>query len=191
MYKIAQVVLRIIFWLLFRLKAVGAGNIPMSGPVIVCCNHRNLLDPPIVGCPLPRKMRFMAKAELFKVPVFSQIIRYFGAFPVKRGGMSKETIKTTLNLLRDNQVLCIFPEGSRNADLGEGKKGAATFAIRTNAMILPAAIIGNYKLFRPLKVVYGQPFYVTPPEHLPAAEQLEAATEQIMASIRELIERHS
>lgn len=192
MYKIAQWLLRALFTVMYGgFKSVGSGHMPASGPVVLCCNHRNLLDPPIVGCAMPRKMRFMAKAELFRIPVFSQIIRYFGAFPVNRGGMSKETIRTALQLLKQNEVLCIFPEGTRHAALGSGKKGAASLAMRSGAMILPAAIIGSYRLFHPIKVVYGEPFFLTPPEDLPASEQLEAATEQIMASIRQLIERHS
>jgi 1-acyl-sn-glycerol-3-phosphate acyltransferase len=190
-YSIARYIIRALFGIVYRLKPIGAHHLPSSGPVIICCNHRSYLDPPVVGCALPRKLHFMAKAELFRIPLFSQLIRYLGAFPVNRGGMSKESIRTALRLLKENKVICIFPEGTRQTVLGAGKKGAASLAVRSGAQVMPAAIIGSYRLFQPLKVVYGEPFRIEHSEDLPASEQLEVATERIMASIRELIERHS
>ncbi|WP_199614977.1 lysophospholipid acyltransferase family protein [Paenibacillus alkalitolerans] len=191
LYTIAQMILRVFFGIIYRFQPIGVDRLPAEGPVIVCCNHQNNLDPPIVGCPLPRMMHFMAKAELFRVPVLSSIIRQVGAFPVNRGGMSKESIRTALQLLKEGRVICIFPEGTRQTALGAGKKGAASLAVRSGAWVVPAAIIGSYRLFQPLKVVYGEPYKIATAEDLPASAQLEVATERIMASIRELIERHS
>lgn len=127
-YTFCSTLLRIIYTILFRLEAVGRENIPKEGGVLLCSNHISNFDPPTVGIKLRRQVRFMAKSELFEIPVLGRIIKAVGAFPVKRGGVSKESIKTSLNILRDGQVLGIFPSGSRHNDGGIGKKGAASFA---------------------------------------------------------------
>jgi 1-acyl-sn-glycerol-3-phosphate acyltransferase len=191
LYPIAQTLLKIFFRTFYRLRPIGLEKLPAVGPVIVCCNHRNNMDPPIVGIELSRRVSFMAKAELFRIPVLGPVIRGLGAFPVNRGGMSKESIKTALSLLKEGKVIAIFPEGTRQEKLGAGKKGAAMLAMRSGAWVFPAAIIGSYQLFKPLKVVYGEPYRIEPSEEGSGSEQLEAATERIMGSIRELIEKHS
>lgn len=181
---------RIIFKIFFRLEAKGIKNIPDKGAVILCSNHISLWDPPVVGTPLERKVHFMAKAELFKVPVLGQIIKRIGAFPVKRGGVSKESIKSTLLLLRNGEVLGIFPEGSRKNKEGAGKKGAASFALKSNAVVVPVAIIGKYKLFQKMKVVYGKPVDLDSIKTEESAERINQATELIMSSIQELKQSH-
>lgn len=174
-----------IFAVMYRMKTEGLHNVPSEGPVLLCSNHISLLDPPVVGVPIKRKVHFMAKAELFDVPVLGLIIRNLGAFPVKRGGVSKESIRHSINLLKEGNVMGIFPEGTRNNTGGMGKKGAAMFAIKSGAVVVPAAIIGEYKLFRPMRVKYGKPVDLS--EFAEAtSEDLENATEKIMVSIREL-----
>lgn len=111
-----------IYAVLFPLKTIGRENIPEEGGVLLCGNHTSLLDPMTMGIKLKRKVNYMAKAELFNIPVLGQLVRQLGAFPVKRGGVSKESIKTALNLLRSGQVMGIFPEGTRNSDSGIAKK---------------------------------------------------------------------
>lgn len=186
-YKFCSTVLRIIYTILFRLEAVGRENIPQEGGVLLCSNHISNFDPPTVGIKLRRQVRFMAKSELFDVPVLGKIIKAVGAFPVKRGGVSKESIKTSLNILRNGEVLGIFPSGSRHNDGGIGKKGAASFALRSGATVIPTAIIGNYKLFRKMKVVYGAPVNLDEFKEDPSGDALERATEKIMSKINEMV----
>ncbi|MBU5672743.1 lysophospholipid acyltransferase family protein [Paenibacillus brevis] len=187
-YNICRALLRGIYKILFRLEAKGLENIPSSGGVLLCSNHISLLDPPTIGILLDRKVHFMAKKELFDIVGFGWLIRQLGAFPVKRGGVSKESIKTSLLLLREGHVMGIFPEGTRHKgdDGGEGKKGAATFALRSDATVIPVAIIGNYKLFRKTRVVYGTPVDLEAFKELKGAEAAEQATEKIMSQISEL-----
>ncbi|GIO42860.1 MULTISPECIES: lysophospholipid acyltransferase family protein [Paenibacillus] len=187
-YNICRALLRGIYKILFRLEAKGLENIPSSGGVLLCSNHISLLDPPTIGILLDRKVHFMAKKELFDIVGFGWLIRQLGAFPVKRGGVSKESIKTSLLLLREGHVMGIFPEGSRQKgdDGGEGKKGAATFALRSDATVIPVAIIGQYKLFRKTRVVYGAPVDLEAFKELKGAEAAEQATEKIMSQISEL-----
>ena len=129
----------------------------------------------------------MAKEELFRVPVLGWLIHRFGAFPVKRGGVGKDTIKTTLNLLRSGKVLGIFPEGTRRAAPdGSAKRGAATFALKTGAVVIPVAIMGQYKLFRRIRIIYGTPVDLSAFAGDSSSESIEAASEIIMKQIREL-----
>ncbi|MCM3126539.1 lysophospholipid acyltransferase family protein [Paenibacillus provencensis] len=185
-YSICRGLLRFIYTVLFRLEAVGRENIPREGGVVLCCNHISNYDPPTLGIKIERKVRFMAKSELFDIPVLGPVLKAVGAFPVKRGGVSKESIKTALKILRDGQVLGIFPQGSRNNDGGIGKKGAASFALRSGSVVVPAAIIGEYKLFRKMKIVYGKPVNLDEFKDDPSGDALERATEKIMSKIDEM-----
>lgn len=185
-YRMGQIVCNIFFSILFRLRSIGVENIPQHGPVVLCSNHISNFDPPLLGTRVPRKVHFMAKAELFEIPGFATLIKLLGAFPVKRGGVSKESIRAALQLLKDGKVLCVFPEGSRKNPSPIGKKGAATFALRSGALVVPLAIIGDYRPFRRMTVVYGKPLDLS--EFADgSSEQAEQATERIMNAIRELL----
>ncbi|MFB5763102.1 lysophospholipid acyltransferase family protein [Paenibacillus medicaginis] len=186
-YELCSGILRILYRFLFRLEAIGTENVPAEGGVLLCSNHISNLDPPTVGILLNRKVRFMAKAELFDIPVLGPLIAKLGAFPVKRGGVSKESIKLALTILRDGEVMGIFPEGSRNAQ-GMGKKGAASFALRSGAAAVPVAIVGDYKLFRKTKVIYGKPVDLEQYKAAVEGDPLELATEGIMSRIRTMKE---
>lgn len=188
-YTFIRAILRGFFFLFYSLEANGKGNVPESGPVILCSNHISTMDPPVVGIPLERKVHFMAKAELFKVPVLGGIIKRLGAFPVKRGGVSKESIRYSIDLLKSGQVMGIFPEGTRKNPGGMGKKGAAMLAMKSGAAVIPVAIIGTYKPFRKMRIYYGAPVDLREFE-VDGSDQLEAATEKIMSVIREMIASH-
>ncbi|ASA22941.1 lysophospholipid acyltransferase family protein [Paenibacillus donghaensis] len=185
-YVICRGLLRLIYAIVYPLNIVGKENVPKEGGVLLCANHLSLLDPMTIGIKLDRQVKYMAKAELFKVPVLGWLIKKVGAFPVKRGGVSKESIKTALNTLRGGNVMGIFPEGTRNSDAGVAKKGAASFALRSGAAVIPAAIIGQYKPFRRMTVVYGAPVDLSAFEGA-GSDSLEAVTDVIMGRIREMI----
>ncbi|MDR9853797.1 lysophospholipid acyltransferase family protein [Paenibacillus sp. VCA1] len=185
-YEFCRGVLNVMFTLVYRLEAVGEENIPKEGGVLLCSNHLTVLDPITVGIKVKRRIKFMAKAELFKVPVLGPVITKLGAFPVKRGGVSKESIKNSLTILRNGEVMGIFPEGTRNSDSGAAKKGAATFALRSGAAVVPVAIIGNYKFLRKMKVIYGAPLDLSGFKEMESGEAVEAVTDNIMSRIREM-----
>lgn len=184
-YVICRGLLRFIYAILFPLKIIGKENVPEEGGVLLCANHISLLDPMTIGIKLRRQVKYMAKAELFKVPVLGWLIDKLGAFPVKRGGVSKESIKTALNTLRSGHVMGIFPEGTRNSDSGAAKKGAASFALRSGAAVVPAAIVGSYKPFRRMTVIYGAPIDLSSFAGA-GSESLEEVTDVIMGRIREM-----
>lgn len=189
-YTSMRALLRIIYAVLFRIERIGVDNIPSDGSVILCSNHISNFDPPTLGMYLERQMHYMAKEELFRVPVLGYIIRQLGCFPVKRGGVSKEAIKSAIQVLGEGKMIAIFPEGTRNST-APAKKGAAMIAIRAQATIVPAAIIGNYRIFSKMKLVYGKPIDLTPYMENKSTDVLEQVTNLIMDRIHQLKVKHS
>jgi 1-acyl-sn-glycerol-3-phosphate acyltransferase len=172
---------------IYRFEMVGLENIPNDGGVLICSNHINNFDPPVVGIKIPRPVYYMAKEELFSIPVFGKIVRMCNAFPVKRGMSDREALRKGLNILKDGHILGLFPEGTRSktGELGKGLAGAGFFASRSNAVVIPCAIIGPYKILHKIKVVYGKPIEMDElRKNKVSAEQV---TELIMSEIQKLI----
>jgi 1-acyl-sn-glycerol-3-phosphate acyltransferases len=190
LYGFARVLLRAFFKAAFRFEARGVSNIPAEGAAVLCSNHLSVLDPITLGIAVPRKVHYMAKEELFRIPGFGSLIRAVGAFPVKRGGVSKEAIKTAITLLREGKVMGIFPEGTRKGERIEGvamgKRGAVSMAARAGATVVPVAIVGDYRWFRKMVTVYGAPLDLSP-YLVKGEEDLDAATDELMSRIREMI----
>lgn len=194
-YKFFRFLLRVIYRFLFRLKAVGTEHVPAEGAVIIASNHISLLDPPAVGVLIKRQVHFMAKEELFKIPVFGSLIKSFGAYPVKRGGVSIDAIKSSINLLKSGKMMGIFPEGTRQksddpAAAAGAKKGTAMIALRSNATVVPVAIVGGYKLFRQTTIVYGEPVDIKSVTAAEGQDIYEAVTDEIMRHINKLNAKH-
>ncbi len=138
-----------IFRFLFRGQIKGISNVPKSGGVLVVSNHGSHLDPPILGHALGRPVAFMAKAELFRVPILSFIISACGAYPVKRGAGDREALRTASNRLIEGWATGVFLDGTRqeNGRVNDPKAGAALLAARTGCPILPVAIINSHRAF--------------------------------------------
>ncbi|THF78351.1 lysophospholipid acyltransferase family protein [Cohnella fermenti] len=190
LYGFARSLLRAFFKVAFRFEARGVSNIPKDGAVVLASNHKSLFDPITLGIAVPRMVHYMAKEELFRIPVFGAAIRAVGAFPVKRGGVSKEAIRTAINLLREGKVMGIFPEGTRKGERVEGvamgKRGAISMAVRAGAAVVPVALVGEYRWFRKMVAIYGEPLDLSP-YLVKGEEDLDAATDELMARIRELL----
>jgi len=175
---------------IYRIEVIGKENMPADGGVLLCANHIDNLDPPVVGITAPRPVHFMAKEELFSVPVLGKIVPHLNAFPVKRGMSDREALRKGLGILKDGKVLGLFPEGTRSktGEMGKGLAGAGFFALRSDAHVVPCAIIGPYKAFKKLKVVYGKPIDMESiKEKKLNAEQ---TTDLIMGEIQELINKY-
>lgn len=193
LYRLFRSFFRAIFSFAYRWQVIGREHIPKEGPVILCANHISLWDPPLLGSGIERQVCFMAKEELFRIPVLSWFITQFGAFPVKRGAGDRAAIRSTLHILEQGKILGIFPEGSRSktGQIGQGQGGAAMFALKSQAEVVPVAIIGPYRLFRPITIVYGKPLDLSAyREAKTNSETLKSVTELIMAEIRSLHEQH-
>jgi 1-acyl-sn-glycerol-3-phosphate acyltransferase len=186
LYAIGKWFFRIFFSTIYRVRSSGQHHIPEQGAVILCCNHISLWDPPVLGTFANRKVHFMAKSELFQLNLLNKLFTSLGAFPVKRGGVSKESIRTALALLETDAMIGIFPEGTRSNAGGTGQKGAANLALKSQATVIPVAIVGPYRIFRTMEIIYGSPVDVS--EFQNTSDDLEKATEKIMISIRSMHE---
>ncbi|SMO42016.1 lysophospholipid acyltransferase family protein [Melghirimyces algeriensis] len=192
LYRTFRLLFRFLFRLFYRWEIEGVKHIPSQGPVVICCNHINNLDPPIVGAAANRPVRFMAKEELFKVPVLSFLLRRFGAFPVKRGSTDKRALKSALEVLKQGEVLGVFPEGTRSRDgsLGKAHNGASFIALKGKAKVVPAAVIGPYRIFQKVRIVFGPPVDLENFQNQQwTSHTLREATDQIMAEIEKLLSK--
>ncbi|KPL59761.1 lysophospholipid acyltransferase family protein [Rossellomorea vietnamensis] len=190
LYTFARGLVKSILSPLYRIEVKGLEHFPKDGGVLLCTNHIDNLDPPVVGISAPRPVSFMAKEELFNVPVLGKLLPDLRAFPVKRGMSDREALRKGLKVLKQGDVLGLFPEGTRSktGQIGKGLAGAGFFALRSEAYVVPCAIIGPYKPFRKLKVVFGAPI----PMDSIREERLNAekTTEIIMKHIEDLIHAH-
>lgn len=144
--------------LLYWPKITGREHMPEQGAAIVCCNHISLWDPVLVGCALRRRLRFMAKAELFSNAAFGALLRALSAFPVKRGESDMAALRTSLNILKEDGVLGIFPQGTRDKDGSHPmESGVALIALRSGAPVIPVLIEGPYRIFHRTRVTVGKP----------------------------------
>ncbi len=142
----------------------GLKNIPKTGPALVCANHTAFVDPIILAAAMRLPIKFMGKAELFKIPVLSLIIRSFGAFPVRRGGSDVTSLKTTVKLLKSGEFVGMFPQGTRCPNVApettEVKSGAGLILSRAECNVIPVYIkTKNNKagFFKRTTVIIGKP----------------------------------
>ncbi len=139
-----------IYKFVFKGHLIGRDNIPQKDSFIMVSNHGSLLDPPLLGHALGRNISFMAKAELFRIPLLGFIIKACGAYPVKRGIADKNTIKIACNKLSNDNCIGIFIDGTRqkNGRVNKPKQGAALLAFKNQKLLLPVAIVNSHRLIR-------------------------------------------
>jgi 1-acyl-sn-glycerol-3-phosphate acyltransferase len=130
---------------LFRLSSVGRHHVPATGPVLLIANHLSVLDPPLVGGATERQLSFLAKAELFEIPLFGRLIRALNARPVRREGADASALREALRTLAEGRALLIFPEGTRGTEgeLRPAKAGAGMLAVLSGAAVVPVYITGS------------------------------------------------
>lgn len=177
-------------FIFFRIKVEGLQNVPRTGRAIVCANHRSLLDPILICCFIKRKVHYMAKAELFRIPLVGWVIKKVGAFPINRSKVDTHSIKNALDLLDKESLVGMFPEGTRvkKGKSVKAKPGAALLALKSNATIIPVAIVGNYKLFSKIRIIVGEPFNINASiNSKPSTLELRELSERIMEKINDLI----
>jgi 1-acyl-sn-glycerol-3-phosphate acyltransferase len=157
LFRIIQFFLRGIFQSLYRTEVRGLEKVPKTGRVLLCSNHISYLDPVVIGAYIPRFTYFMAKKELFKVSFLANLVTFLNAFPVKRDTTDRYAFDTSVKILKEDNLLGLFPEGSRSTDgiVREGKKGIGLIALLSKSDILPVAISGSNKIVqKPHKRVF-------------------------------------
>lgn len=133
----------------FRVKIYGAEKVPQQGALVVVSNHASDFDPPILSNCVRRPVAFMAKEELFQVPVLKQAISLYGAYPVKRGSADRSAIRSALTYLDQGWATGVFLEGTRTSDgrIHDPKLGAALIAAKAHAPLLPVCLWGTDQIF--------------------------------------------
>jgi len=166
MWRIARVILQSWWAPLIRLRVYGRERVP-SGPCVIAANHIAGTDPIVLGFACPRSIRYMAKVELYSVPVVRRLLPHTGAFPVRRGQVDRQALVAARNVLRAGELLGIFVEGTRQSsdEIGDARTGAAMLAIAEGAPIVTACIHGtDHHRRNPAHratVVWGTPIDVT------------------------------
>ena len=195
-YTFVRILVTIPTILLYRVRGIGLENVPEQGPLVLAPNHFSQMDHFLVGVYLRRKVRFMAKSQMFGPPVLTYIYKHGGVFPVRRGHHDEEAIETARILIDQGEMLLVYAEGgrSRSGELGEPKPGIGRIALETGAPIVPVAIHGSERArqwkrlrFPKVTVQFGEPLSF-PIEQAPSRErQLEIATE-VFGRVRRLYE---
>ena len=151
------------------LRVYGAERVPARGGLVVASNHFSWIDPPALGAASPRTLYFMAKVEAHRVPGLGQLMRSFGAFPVRRGESDRDAVRTMRGIVSDGNALGMFAEGTRQRSgvPGPVQPGAAMVAINEDAPLVPVAINGSHEWrlgnFRPVSVAFGEPLELRRP----------------------------
>jgi 1-acyl-sn-glycerol-3-phosphate acyltransferase len=185
-----------IFRFLLRGRTEGRVSVPTQGGLVVVANHGSHLDPPLLSSAVGRPVAFMAKEELFRVPLLGPLIRACGAYPVARGGGDREALRTACRRLEEGWATGVFLDGTRQADgrVSRPLPGAALLAARTGRPLLPVAIInshralgpgGRFKLV-PVHVRIGTP--IPPPASTRRAD-LDAVTEACQGQINRMLDQ--
>lgn len=162
LYKLIRPIVKLFTNICFRPTYIGLENIPKKGPIVLAGNHTNNFDCLLLISSTKRSIHFLAKDELWKFPK-SIIFSHLGLIPVNRREKDKEALKASIEYLKNNEIIGIFPEGtiSKTKDLLPFKFGAVKMAIETNTKIVPFAISGKYKLFsKNIKIQYGKPINI-------------------------------
>lgn len=157
LFKLLQFILRVIFDLLYRVEKIDLHKVPRNGKLIICSNHISYLDPVVIGAYIPRCVYFMAKKELYNNKFLSSLVTFLNAFPVERQAFNRKVFSISFEVLKDGNVLGLFPEGTRSTDgvLRGGKKGTGFIAAASNTPILPVAISGTNKIIqKPYKRIF-------------------------------------
>jgi 1-acyl-sn-glycerol-3-phosphate acyltransferase len=182
------------------IRVRGLENVPPSGPLLIASNHLNDADPGIICTRIRRPIVFLAKVELFRVPLLGRFLRAFGSVPVRRGEADLAALRYANEALKQGLAVCVFPEGTRAGRperLGKAHPGVAIIALRNDVPVLPIAITGSGRLGLPLMflrpyqrahvtLTIGEPFHLPKPQRL-NGEAAEAGTRLIMERVAALL----
>lgn len=184
-YHLAHTVISVFY----RIRVTGKENIPAGG-AMVCANHSSMVDPFLlaftfgIGCHL----HVIAKVELFKIPVISQVLRKMGMISVNRGISDVATIKSTFGYLKKNEKVAIFPEGTRTVKEGSisAKSGAIKLADHAGVPLVPVFLPRKKPLFSRIHIVIGEPYHIERQGKKPTADEYALLADTLMEKIRML-----
>ena len=188
-YRFCFFLCEIFFKIFYRVKYVGRDRIPDEA-VLICANHSGYSDPFLVAMAFgdKKQIHILAKAEVFKIPVISQILKKLGMISVERGTSDVKSIKTILRYLKDNEKVAMFPEGTRNRSDEEAaaKVGAIKIAERAGVPIVPVFVPRKKPLFKPLTVVIGEKYRIPKAADKRTSEEYSSLVIDLMEKIKSL-----
>ncbi|MCI5840049.1 MAG: lysophospholipid acyltransferase family protein [Peptoniphilaceae bacterium] len=154
LYFFAKFILSILYKIIFRVEFKGKEKIPKNENFIICSNHKSMRDPITLAILFPKQIRFMAKEELFKIKPLAILFKIAGVFPVDRDGNDLLSLKKALSILKNNEILGIFPEGTRVKEIKKEnfKEGVSFLAIKAKSNIITVNIKGDYKFLSKINV---------------------------------------
>src|SRR3954454_12755 len=201
-YEVVRVLTTLWGYIAFRARCIGADNVPTDGPVIIAPNHFSFMDHFLVGMFIRRRIRFMAKSQLFSGGPLQWIYTHGGVFPVRRGARDEEAVITAETVLGRGGCIVMYPEAgrSRTGKLSErARPGIGRLALESGAPVVPTAIFGSSKVrnwkrlqFPKVVVQYGEPL-AFPREESPSRERSQEVSDEIFDAIKELyagLEQH-
>ena len=193
-YYLFRWTLRTLGVIFLGFEVSGGERVPEKGPLVAAANHRRFFDPVFVSMAVPRRLRWMAKKELFAFP-FRWLFYFIGAFPVDRHGGGRAGLRTAIGLLSEGRALGIFPEGTRRKeqDPHGAKTGAVMLAVRSGAPVLPVfadRVPGPAARLRGerFRIYIGDP--ITMDNTLRGRQEYREAAEEILRVIYALPEKH-
>lgn len=188
-YEIAKFLIKCYYKMRFKITIIGEDRVPASGPVMLCSNHVSDFDPPLIGLALDRQLSFFAKSELFELPVIGKVFPNLNAIPVSRGKSDRAALKTSINALKEDRCLLIFPEGHRNKgdikQLQNLQEGASFIASKSEAPIVPVIIKGEYNRKNGVTIVFGKP--INTEEFLQAGNTRKDLTRKLEENLNNLL----
>jgi 1-acyl-sn-glycerol-3-phosphate acyltransferase len=191
-YTVLEKILRPLFMAVYRMEISGREHVPEAGPCVLAANHVSVMDGFFLGIAVTRQVRFMAKAELYRVPLVEQILHAAGAFPVERGADAGRAVAAGVALLERGAVIGVFPEGTSLPDKKRGyKRGAARLALASGAPLIPVALVGTELTLAPrthrvslprVRIMIGEPL------HVDREDPTEEAATELTARLQQAIE---
>ncbi len=186
-YRILVVIVRIFLFPFYRIKVHGKENIPDKTNIIACANHSSNLDPFLLAISLPMKFNFMAKKELFEIPVIRNILKAVGAFPINRQGSDLKALRYAIGLIKDGETLGIFPEGTRVKEISRDNmhEGVGFIALKSKADILPIEIVTSYKIFSRVDIYVKELIDIDKYKGLKNKEAMNIISDEVFGKIYE------
>ena len=202
-YRFVRLLLQPVAKIYFRLRVTGEENLPRQGGLLLAANHCSYLDPPLIGVGLSRQICYLAKEELFRIPLFGLLLRWFGTYSVNRKQGDIRAVRTMLRLLQEDKALLIFPEGTRseNGRLLPLEEGLAWLSLRSGVPIVPLYVSGSWRALprgrwfprpHPVNVIIGKTIFPESagedPSQKSNIERLTAQVTQALLALRNQIE---
>ncbi len=184
LYRILRPIVKYLFLIFYRPTIIGKENIPKTGAVVICGNHTNNCDIPLLFCSTKRTIHFLAKDELFK-GIGKYFFEAMACIPVNRRQKDHDALEKAIEELNNGELIGIFPEGTFNKTneiIMPFKYGAVAMASRANSTIVPFSITGKYKIFKKnsITICFGKPYKIK-------TDDLTEANEELMDKVKKLI----